>query len=106
MRSSLEMILMVFLMAFITYLLRVIPLVFIRKKIKSKFFYSFTYYIPYAVLSAMTFPYILFATNNIVAGIVGTVVAIISSIKIKSLIIVASISSLSVFIINLIYMLI
>ena len=43
-------------MAGVTYLIRMIPFTFFRKKIKSRFFRSFLYYIPYAVLSAMTIP--------------------------------------------------
>lgn len=47
-------------MAGVTYLIRMLPLALFRKKIKSRFFKSVLYYIPYAVLSAMTFPSILF----------------------------------------------
>ena len=41
-------------MALVTYLVRVIPFTVFRKKIKSRFLKSFLYYIPYAILSAMT----------------------------------------------------
>ena len=54
------MALMIVVMAGITYLIRMIPLVFFRKKIRSKYVLSVLYYIPYAVLSAMTFPYIFY----------------------------------------------
>lgn len=43
-------------MAGVTYAIRVLPLVLFRKEIKSTFVRSFLYYIPYAVLGAMTFP--------------------------------------------------
>ena len=43
-------------MAGVTYLVRMLPMVIFRKKIKSRFIRSFLYYIPYAVLAAMTFP--------------------------------------------------
>ena len=46
-------------MAGVTYLVRAIPFILIRKKIKSRFLNSFLYYIPYTVLAAMTFPAIL-----------------------------------------------
>ena len=36
-----------------TYLIRVIPLVAIQKKIENRFFRSFLYYVPYAVLAAI-----------------------------------------------------
>lgn len=43
-------------MALVTYLIRMLPLVIFRKKIENRFIRSFLYYIPYAVLAAMTFP--------------------------------------------------
>ena len=64
-------------MAGITYLIRMIPFTLFRKKIKSRFIQSVLYYIPYAVLSAMTFPAIFYSTNNTVTAAVGTVIAII-----------------------------
>ena len=54
----------IFVMAAVTYLIRMIPFTFFRKKIKSRFFRSFLYYIPYAVLSAMTIPAIFYSTGN------------------------------------------
>ena len=41
-------------MAAITYLVRVLPMAIFRKRIRSRFVQSFLYYVPYAVLSAMT----------------------------------------------------
>ena len=62
-------------MALVTYLIRMIPFVFFRKKIKSRFFRSFLYYIPYAVLSAMTIPAIFYSTGSIITAVVGSVAA-------------------------------
>ena len=64
-------------MAGVTYLIRMIPFTLFRRKIKSRFFQSVLYYIPYAVLSAMTFPAIFYSTADTVTAIVGTVVAIL-----------------------------
>ena len=64
-------------MALVTYLIRMIPFTLFRKKIKSRFFRSFLYYIPYAVLSAMTIPAIFYSTGNMVTAAVGTLVAIV-----------------------------
>lgn len=64
-------------MAGVTYLVRMIPFAFFRKKIKSRFFRSFLYYIPYAVLSAMTIPAIFYSTGDIVTAAVGTAVAVV-----------------------------
>ena len=43
-------------MALVTYLIRMAPFVAFRRQIQSRFLRSFLYYIPYAVLSAMTIP--------------------------------------------------
>ncbi|MBQ8582155.1 MAG: AzlD domain-containing protein [Ruminococcus sp.] len=64
-------------MAGVTYLIRMIPFAFFRRKIKSRFFRSFLYYIPYAVLSAMTLPAIFYSTGSIVTAAAGTAVAVI-----------------------------
>ena len=64
-------------MAGVTYLIRMIPFSFFRKKIKSRFFRSFLYYIPYAVLSAMTIPAIFYSTGHMITAIVGTIIAVI-----------------------------
>ena len=64
-------------MAGVTYLIRLIPLLFMRKKITNRFVRSFLYYVPYAVLTAMTFPTLVTeATGNIISGIAATVVCI------------------------------
>ncbi len=76
-------------MAVVTYLIRMIPFAFFRKKIKSHFFRSFLYYIPYAVLSAMTIPAIFYSTGNMLTAIVGTVTAFILSYFNLPLIVVA-----------------
>lgn len=64
-------------MAGVTYLIRMLPFTLFRRKIKSKFIRSVLYYIPYAVLSAMTFPAIFYSTGNSVTAAVGTAVAVI-----------------------------
>ncbi|MEG1500965.1 MAG: AzlD domain-containing protein, partial [Clostridiales bacterium] len=43
-------------MALITYLIRFLPFAIFKKNIENRFFQSFLYYVPYSVLSAMTFP--------------------------------------------------
>lgn len=92
------MFLLLFAMAGITYLIRMLPLVFFRKKIKSRYIRSLLFYIPYAVLSAMTFPFILYSTGNFSAAIVGTAVALIAAAFRLSLIIVAVLSCAAVFV--------
>jgi len=89
-------------MAGITYLIRMIPLVLVKKKIKNKFALSFLYYIPYAVLSVMTIPAIFYATSYKISAVAGFVVAVFLSYFEKSLLKVAAFSCLSVFLVELI----
>lgn len=88
-------------MAVVTYLIRMIPFSFFRKKIKSRFFRSFLYYIPYAVLSAMTIPAIFYSTGNIVTAVVGTVTAFVLSYLNLPLIVVALSATATAFITGL-----
>ena len=98
MSDTLKMVLLVLTMAGITYIIRMVPFVFFRKKIKSRYIKSVLYYMPYAVLSAMTFPYILYSTSNFYAAVIGTVVALIASLSKRSMLVVAILSCLSVFV--------
>ena len=79
-------------MALTTYLVRIIPLTLIRKKIKNKFIRSFLYYVPYAVLAAMTFPAVIYSADGIVPGIAGTFTGLLFAYKRKSLLMVAVVS--------------
>ena len=63
-------------MAGVTYAIRVIPYVCMRKEVKNRFFKSFLGYIPYTVLATMTFPVILDATSSPITACVGFVVAV------------------------------
>ena len=85
-------------MAATTYLVRALPLVLLKKPIRSQFLRSFLHYVPTACLTAMTFPAILYATEHIISGALGLVVAVVLSLKNKSLIVVAVASCATVFI--------
>ena len=85
-------------MAVVTYLIRMIPFTFFRKKITSRFFRSFLYYIPYAVLSAMTIPAIFYSTGSLITSVAGTVVAVILAYFDLPLIVVALSASAAAFI--------
>lgn len=76
-------------MAGVTYLIRMVPFTAFRKQIKSKFFRSFLYYIPYAVLSAMTIPAIFYSTGDITTAAVGTIAAVVLAYFDLPLIVVA-----------------
>ena len=88
----------IFTMALTTYLIRVLPLTIFRKPIKSVFLRSFLHYVPYACLSAMTFPAILTSTATILSGAAALVVAVVLAYRGKSLIVVAVSSSAAVLI--------
>lgn len=81
----------------ITYLIRMLPLVLVKKKIKNKFILSFLYYIPYAVLSVMTIPAIFYATSSLVSAVFGFLTAVILAYYEKSLVTVAAFSCIAVF---------
>ncbi len=76
-------------MAGVTYLIRMLPFTLFRKEIKSTFIRSFLAYIPYAVLGAMTFPSIFYATSSLASAIAGTVVALVLAFFRRSLLVVA-----------------
>ena len=66
----------IFIMAAVTYAIRIIPLAFIRKEIKNTFIRSFLYYVPYVTLAVMTFPAIIKDTQSPLAGALALVVGI------------------------------
>ena len=84
-------------MAVTTYLVRAIPILIFKKPIRSPFLRSFLHYVPTACLTAMSFPAILTATDHVISGAAGLVVAVILALKNKSLIAVAAVSCLVVF---------
>lgn len=90
-------------MAGVTYLIRMIPFVLVRKKIKSVYILSFLYYVPYAVLGAMTFPYIFYSTGNIYTGIAGAAVAFVLAFKKCSLLTVAAASCIVAYVAQFIF---
>jgi len=92
-----KMFMYIFIMAMVTYLIRMLPIALFRKKIKSRFIKSFLYYVPYAVLGAMTFPAVFYCTGSIYSAIIGTVVAVILAFYEKSLTIVALAACAAVF---------
>ena len=104
--SFTEFLIYVAVMAGVTYLLRLLPMLFMRKKITNVFIRSVLYYIPYSVLAVMTVPAIFFATPHLITSIVAFLTAIIIAYIGKSLLIVATGSATSVFICELIFMLI
>lgn len=91
----------VLIMAVFTYLPRMLPLTLFRKEIKSPFIKSLLYYVPYAVLSALTFPSIFYSTGNMYTALGGCIVAIYFSYKNKGLVFVAVAAILTSYILSL-----
>jgi len=87
--NTLDLVLEILAMAGVTYLIRMFPLTLFKKKITNQYILSFLYYVPYAVLTAMTFPAILTATGNIYAGIAGMAAGIIIACFSNSMVLVA-----------------
>lgn len=73
----------------VTYLIRMIPFVLCRGKMENQFIRSFLFYVPYAVLGAMTFPAIFTSTGSIISGSVGTAAALVLAFRKKGLLHVA-----------------
>lgn len=84
-------------MAVVTYLVRMIPFTLFRREIRSRFLRDLLYYLPYAVLSAMTFPAILYSTGSIFSAAVGTVIALLLAYLDLPLIVVALAASAGAF---------
>ena len=67
----------IFIMAAVTYAIRVLPLTLIRKPINNQFIQSFLYYVPYVTLAVMTFPAIIHATQSPISGAIALIVGIL-----------------------------
>lgn len=89
-------------MALVTYLVRVLPMVIFRKKITNVWVKSFLYYVPYAVLSAMTFPAIFTSTGSIPSAVAGCGAAVVLAYFKKGLLTVAVGAAAAVFIVRFI----
>lgn len=90
----------IFVMAAVTYLIRMLPLALSKKEITNQYIKSFLYYVPYACLAAMTFPAILYSTASLYSALAGLIIAIIAAYKGKSLLIVALAACIAVFLVE------
>lgn len=88
-------------MALMTYIIRMLPMVFFRKKIENVRIKSFLYYVPYTVLAAMTFPAIFSSTSSNIGAFAGCLVAVILAYKKKGLLVVALGAAVTVFVFGL-----
>lgn len=97
-----EVLIAILVMAAVTYLIRVLPLIFLRKPIRSRVFKSFLYYVPYVTLSVMTVPAIFTATSSPVSGGIGLITAVVLAYRRASLLQVASAACAAVYLIEFI----
>ena len=88
-------------MAGVTYLIRALPLLLIRRPIENRWIRSFLYYVPYVTLAVMTFPAILSATGSFWTGLAGFVVASLLAFLEKGLFRVAAGACAVVFVLEL-----
>ena len=89
-------------MAGVTYLLRAAPILIFQKKIENAFIQSFLFYVPYAVLAAMTFPAILMSTRSGLRAAAGLLIALILGWRGKGLLTVALAACAAVYLVELI----
>ena len=84
-------------MAGVTYLIRMLPLVLVKKKVENRFIRSFLFYVPYAVLGAMTVPAVFYATDSVFSAAAGLGVALVLALCKKGLLTVAVGATLAVY---------
>lgn len=85
-------------MALVTYLPRMLPLAFFRRKIQNPFLRSFLLYMPYGILAAMIFPAVFFSTSSWISASFGVLIALFLSWLRRGLLTVAIGGTLSVLI--------
>lgn len=102
--NNIPYILYILVMAGITYLLRMLPMTLVKSKIRSRFLQSFIFYVPYAVLSAMTIPAIFYCTEELFPSLLGLAVGIAVAFFGGKLIVVAVSASAAVLIGELLMM--
>ena len=88
-------------MFLVTYLIRVLPLTMVRKKIRSVYIRSFLYYVPYVTLTVMTFPAIIEATGSQWSGLAALIVGMALAWKGASLLKVAIACCVTVYVLEL-----
>lgn len=97
-----EILIYILIMAGVTYLIRMLPMVVFRKEIKNRFARSFLYYVPYTALAVMTFPGILLACENVWAGAGAAAVALVLAYKKRSMVTVSLAAVAAVFVLELV----
>ena len=71
------------------YLVRLIPILLLRRNITNVWIRSFLHYVPYVTLAVMTFPAIVLATDHMASGILALIIGLITAYISGDLFIVA-----------------
>lgn len=100
---NMQTVIYIAIMAGVTYLIRMLPIMVFRRKIKSQVVQSFLYYVPYAVLGAMTIPAVFYSTASMAASAAGFAVAFAAAFFGRSLITVALAASAAAYAVMLIF---
>lgn len=79
----------VLVMMLVTYLVRAVPFTAFRRKVTNRYARAFLYYIPYAVLTAMTLPAALYATGSVLVAAFGLLVAAVLAYRGRGLVVVS-----------------
>lgn len=90
-------------MAGVTYLIRLLPLLLIRGEITNNFIRSFLHYVPYVTLSLMIFPAVLHSTAHPESAAAGAGAAVLLSLRKGNLIQVAMLACATVFAVELLF---
>ncbi|MDO5134284.1 MAG: AzlD domain-containing protein [Eubacteriales bacterium] len=85
------------------YMIRLLPLLFLRRPITNRFVRSFLYYVPYVTLAVMTFPAIVTATDSLWSGAAALVVGLLMAWFNGDLFVVAISCCVTVFLTGLIF---
>lgn len=101
MHSGIYIYIYIAVMALATWFMRVAASLVMKKPITNRFIQSFLYYVPYVTLAVMTFPAIVEATQSPAAGAAALIAGIIAAWCGASLLRVAVICCLTVFVLEL-----
>ena len=93
----------IILMSAVTYAIRMLPLLVLRREITNRFLVSFLHYAPYVTLSVMTFPAILYCTDSVTTSLVGFGCAIVLTLCKLGLVPVIAFSCVAAYIAQLVF---
>lgn len=95
-----KVLIIIFVTGLIMYLMRMLPLVFCRGKIKNRFVQSFLSYVPFAVLTSMTIPEVFTSTSSVISAAAGALIAVALAYLGQGLLMVIFSSTVTVFLVE------